>query len=55
MKLLGEAVSKGFKDAAKLKSDAALAPLRQRADFQKLLTELEGKKPDNAGSPKEKK
>jgi tetratricopeptide (TPR) repeat protein len=43
MKLLHEAVSKGFKDAAHMKKDTDLDPLRQRDDFQKLLTELEAK------------
>jgi tetratricopeptide (TPR) repeat protein len=46
MKLLGDAVAKGFKDAAKLKKDPALSPLRQREDFQKLLAELEAKAPE---------
>ncbi|HMP04559.1 MAG TPA: tetratricopeptide repeat protein, partial [Gemmatales bacterium] len=41
MKMLRDAVSKGFKDAAKLKNDANLAPLRQREDFKKLMQELE--------------
>jgi tetratricopeptide (TPR) repeat protein len=41
MKLLREAVAKGFKDAAHMKQDSDLAPLRQRPDFQKLLKELE--------------
>jgi hypothetical protein len=43
MKLLREAVAKGFKDAAHMKQDSDLAPLRQRPDFQKLLKELEEK------------
>jgi serine/threonine protein kinase len=43
MKLLREAVSKGYKDAAHMKKDTDLSPLRQREDFQKLLAELEGK------------
>ena len=41
MKLLREAVAKGFKDAAHMKQDSDLAPLRQRPDFQKLLKDLE--------------
>jgi tetratricopeptide (TPR) repeat protein len=43
MKLLREAVSKGYKDVARLRKDAALAPLRQREDFQKLVAQPEGK------------
>jgi hypothetical protein len=43
MKLLREAVSKGYKNVAHLKKDTPLAPLRQRDDFQKLVAELEGK------------
>ena len=43
MKLLREAVSKGFKDVAYMKKDTDLDPLRQRDDFQKLVGELQGK------------
>jgi tetratricopeptide (TPR) repeat protein len=43
MKLLREAVSKGFKDVPHMKKDTDLDPLRQREDFQKLVAELEGK------------
>jgi tetratricopeptide (TPR) repeat protein len=43
MKLLRDAVNKGFKNAAQMKKDAGLNPLRQRDDFKKLLAELEGK------------
>jgi serine/threonine protein kinase len=43
MKLLGDAVSKGFTDVAHLKRDTSLDPLRQRDDFRKLVAELEGK------------
>jgi eukaryotic-like serine/threonine-protein kinase len=43
MKLLREAVSKGYKDVAHMKKDTDLDPLRQRDDFQKLVAELEGK------------
>jgi hypothetical protein len=42
MKLLRDAVSKGYKDVAHLKKDADLDPLRQRDDFRKLVAELEG-------------
>jgi tetratricopeptide (TPR) repeat protein len=43
MKLLREAVSKGYKDVPHMKKDTDLDPLRQRDDFQKLIGELEGK------------
>jgi serine/threonine protein kinase len=43
MKLLREAVNKGFKDVAHIKQDTDLDPLRQRDDFRKLVAELEGK------------
>ena len=40
---LRQAVQHGFKDVALLKTDEAWQPLRQRPDFQKLLTGLEGR------------
>src|SRR5262249_50294455 len=43
MKALRDAVSKGYRDAAHMKQDPHLAPLRPREDFQKLVAELEGK------------
>src|SRR5262245_6336887 len=43
MKLLRDAVSKGYKDVAHMKNDTDLDPLRQRDDFHKLVAELEGK------------
>jgi hypothetical protein len=43
MKLLRDAVSKGYKDVPHMTKDADLDPLRQREDFQKLIAELEGK------------
>jgi hypothetical protein len=43
MRLLRDAVSKGYKDAPHMKKDSDLEPLRQREDFQKLVAELEGK------------
>src|SRR5262249_35921664 len=43
MKLLRDAVSKGYKHVAHLKKDTDLDPLRQRDDFQKLVAELVGK------------
>jgi serine/threonine protein kinase len=44
MKLLREAVSKGYQDVPHMKKDTDLDPLRQREDFKKLLAELEAKK-----------
>jgi serine/threonine protein kinase len=43
MKMLRDAVSKGFKDTAHMKQDKDLDPLREREDFKKLLAEVEGK------------
>src|SRR5262249_14726173 len=43
MKLLRNAVSKGYKDVAHMKKDTHLVPLRQRDDFRNLVAELEGK------------
>jgi tetratricopeptide (TPR) repeat protein/tRNA A-37 threonylcarbamoyl transferase component Bud32 len=43
MKFLREAVSKGWKDAAHMKKDTDLDPLRERDDFQKLVAELDKK------------
>ena len=40
MEALRDAVAKGFKDAARIKKDTDLTPLRQRDDFKKLLTSL---------------
>jgi serine/threonine protein kinase len=44
MKLLHDAVSKGFKDVAHVKKNSNLDPLRQRDDFQTLIADLDGKK-----------
>jgi hypothetical protein len=44
MKLLSDAVKKGFQDVKKLKQAPALAPLRQREDFRKLVGDLEAKR-----------
>jgi hypothetical protein len=46
MKLLGDAVNKGFNDASHMKKDTDLDPLRQREDFQNLLAELDRKQPE---------
>jgi tetratricopeptide (TPR) repeat protein len=43
LKLLRDAVSKGYKDVAHMKKDTDLDPLRQRGDFQELVAELEAK------------
>jgi hypothetical protein len=42
MMMIRHAVSKGYKDAAQMKTDTELDPLRQREDFKKLISELEG-------------
>jgi hypothetical protein len=44
MELLQKAGKAGNKDAAHMKKDTDLDPLRGREDFKKLLTELEGTK-----------
>jgi serine/threonine protein kinase len=41
MAALRQAVAKGYKDAAQMKKDKDLDPLRGRPDFQKLLAELD--------------
>jgi eukaryotic-like serine/threonine-protein kinase len=43
MEFLHEAVAKGFQNAAELKSDPDVAPLRSREDFEKLLREVKRK------------
>jgi hypothetical protein len=43
MRLLRDAVSKGYKDVPHLKKDTGLDPLRQRENSQKLVAELVGK------------
>jgi serine/threonine protein kinase/tetratricopeptide (TPR) repeat protein len=42
--LLRDAIARGYKDLKKLKKDDDFTALRMRADFQKLLTELEAEK-----------
>jgi hypothetical protein len=44
--LLRQAVAKGYKDAAHMKQDTDLDPLRGREDFKKLMAELEHAKPN---------
>ena len=41
MQWLHQAVQAGFKDAAHMKKDTDLDPLREREDFKKLIAELE--------------
>jgi len=41
MGLLRQAVAKGYKDAAHMKKDTDLDPIRNREDFKKLIAELE--------------
>jgi hypothetical protein len=43
LKLLRESVARGYKDAAKLKADPSFAPLRDRAEYQTVLADLEAK------------
>ena len=43
MQWLQKAVQAGYKDAAHMKKDTDLDPLRDRDDFKKLLAELEAK------------
>jgi hypothetical protein len=43
MKILRQAVAKGFQDAAAVKTDPDLAPLRTRDDFKSLVREMEEK------------
>jgi hypothetical protein len=43
MKLLREAVRKGYQDMPNMKKDTDLAPLRHRPEFQQLVMELEGR------------
>ena len=45
VQLLQQAVQHGYTDAAALKQEPAFAPLRDRPDFQKLLSKLETKIP----------
>ena len=42
--LLREAIRKGYTNAGHMKKDQHLDPLRRRADFKKLLADLEEKK-----------
>ncbi len=45
VQLLREAVALGYRNAARMKRDPCLSPLRDRPDFQKLVRELEGGSP----------
>jgi serine/threonine-protein kinase len=44
LQTLREAVQNHFADAARMRQESALAPLRDHPDFQRLLAEVEGKK-----------
>ena len=58
MELLHKAVKAGYKDAAHMKKDTDLDPLRDREDFKKLIAELEKKaekQRQTAPPPREKK
>jgi hypothetical protein len=48
MSFLSRALADGYSDAANLQNDSDLAPLRDRADFKKLLQQLE-KLPQRGG------
>jgi hypothetical protein len=37
---LAKSIAAGFKDAARIKADAGLTALRERADFKKIVAEL---------------
>jgi hypothetical protein len=39
--VLRQAVARGYKDVARMKNEPVLQPLRGRADFEKLLSEVE--------------
>jgi hypothetical protein len=42
IRLLRDAVSKGYKDVAHMKKDTDLDPLRQREDYKRIVADLEG-------------
>jgi hypothetical protein len=48
---LRQALVAGWKDAAHMKLNLDLAPLRGRKDFQKLVKELEAKMPPEPATP----
>jgi len=45
VELLGKAIAKGYKDTGHMAVDSDLDPLRSRADFRKLVADLEAKHP----------
>ena len=47
--MLGQAVAKGYKDAAHMKKDTDLDPLRSHPEFQELLKELDAKTKPGGG------
>jgi tetratricopeptide (TPR) repeat protein len=50
MKLLRDAVSKGYRDAMQMKKDTGLGPLRPREDFRNLIKQVEAKAAANPAS-----
>jgi tetratricopeptide (TPR) repeat protein len=54
MKILRYAVAKGWKDAAEMRKDTDLDPLRQRDDFKKLLAEVEANAKGKPAVPERK-
>ena len=54
MAFLQDAVKKKFRDLNKLKQSTAVAPLRQREDFKKLIAEMENQKDKPKSSPEKK-
>ncbi|HVJ79608.1 MAG TPA: tetratricopeptide repeat protein, partial [Planctomycetia bacterium] len=51
MELLQQAVKAGWTEAAHMKQDSDLDPLRDRDDFKMLLADLEAKSPPKSGPP----
>ncbi len=43
--MAGRAIASGFRNSNQLRIESALDPLRNRADFKKLVAELEKKAP----------
>lgn len=50
--MLKAAVAKGYKDAAHMKKDPDLDPLRGREDFKELLAEAEKAEAGKSAAPK---
>jgi hypothetical protein len=45
MRMLRQAVQKGFRDRKSLREESAFGPLRPRQDFQQLVNDVPAKKP----------